>query len=198
MNIQANLAYALPTIVALIISAPGCTKESTGPDGSSSGVAGQGGAGGSSSGAGGVGTGGSQGGSGGAGVVAVEVDGVAMTVTEVTLWPAGQVDGNTHLFLAFSGPGFSGEDDVAIDVVAAGAGCDQGNAVWLRPDVDNTAYPDQYLSDSTAGCGMQVSSVPAAVGESLVGSFDGTLDALQSATTPSQAQVVVTFDVLRE
>jgi hypothetical protein len=166
-----------------------CTP--TGTSGSGGGGAGGSGEGGSAVGGGGAGGSGVDG-----GTATLEIDGVVMTITHIALWPAGGYDDNTHVFIQFEGPRFDGNSDMAIDIVEAGSGCAMGNSAWLRPDVANQLYPDQYVSTEDYDCGLEILTVPTMSGQSAVGSFSGYLDALQSSTTPEQAFVELSFDAI--
>jgi hypothetical protein len=146
-------------------------------------------------GTGGTGVGGT-GGTGPTSHATVEVDGVQMTVTGIDLWPSSS--GATDVFIAFTGPGFGADSDIHVDIEAAGAGCSMGNGLWLRPELLNSAYPDQYRTDGTATCGLTIVKVPTMKGQSVVGSFIGSLNSLNLSTEPSQVNMVATFDVLWE
>jgi hypothetical protein len=168
---------------------------SAGVGGAGQGGAGQGvgGAGVGGAGVGGMGSGGSgTGGSGGGPTASITIDGEPMMVTDVTMWT--NVNAVNEVFIDFLGPGFGwGSNDVHLVLDASGAGCHMGNAVWLRPDIGNTDYPDQYVSNDLATCGLNVSTLATGPGQSAKGYFSGALDSLQGQQ-PS-VDVYVTFDV---
>ncbi|MEZ4444470.1 MAG: hypothetical protein R3B72_35680 [Polyangiaceae bacterium] len=162
-----------------------CMGTGVGGDGT-----GGGGVGGSGTGGGGTGGGGAGGGEATASLV---IDGTPMTVTGVSMWHDNQGIPNT-VFIDFQGPDFPGTNDVLIDIYGAASGCTNGNIVWLRPDVDNSLYPDFYISDATASCGLEVTSIASMPGESVVGSFTGMVTSLQNQPL-LPVDLAITFDV---
>jgi hypothetical protein len=122
----------------------------------------------------------------------VEIDGTTVTATGWQVW---ETDYGISVFIDIVGPGIPSGSDVVVDLLQPGGGCAPGNEVWFRPDLSSTSFDDQYRTEGSASCGLDVASVPAAPGDHARGTFIGTLNALQDFTTPEEITAVVDFDI---
>jgi hypothetical protein len=125
----------------------------------------------------------------------VKLNGTTLTVSEVKLWSEVSRAGEYNVFVYVTGPGVEAGSDFIISARQIGSGCDNTkNFITYRPKND-TQYMPRTTTD--AGCGLQISELPTAVGGRLKGSFKGTLHAI-NVSTPRSREVDLTFDVLRE
>ncbi len=127
--------------------------------------------------------------------VTLTIDGQAFTFGSATIWADVSKVGTYDLFLKVTGPGAPDGTDIHISATATGTGCDNtANYITYRP-VGDTQYMPKSVKDPT--CGLNVTALPAKVGDRFTGSFKATLYGIN--VTPAKTKSVdLTFDVLRD
>jgi len=126
--------------------------------------------------------------------VTVTIDGKNINVDGTTLWSEVSKKGMYNLFVKVSGNGVASGSDFDISATAIGAGCDNtANYITYRPSGDTQYMP---ASPNEPACGLTITSIPTAIGGRFIGSFKGTLHAI-NVTTPRSKTIDVSFDVPR-
>ena len=126
--------------------------------------------------------------------VTLTIDGKSINVDGTTLWSEVSQKGMYNLFVKVSGNGVASGSDFDISATAIGAGCDNtANYITYRPSGDTQYMP---ASPNEPACGLTITSIPTAIGGRFIGSFKGTLHAI-NVTTPRSKTIDVSFDVPR-
>ncbi len=127
--------------------------------------------------------------------VTLTIDGQAFTFGSATIWAGVSKAGTYDLFLKVTGPGAPDGTDFHVSATATGTGCDNtANYITYRP-VGDTQYMPKSANDPT--CGLNITALPAKVGDRFTGSFKATLYGI-NVTPAKNVTVDLTFDVLRD